>query len=104
MFSLTVGIRQSRNAISELHLTNAVKGVYPVGVVGVSPEVDTSRNIGVPIGFAQSRSDGIGTVGTGKAAGAEAAAVERVGRGCGTTGEMLTLLADGRERFPSPRP
>ena len=45
--------------------------------------VDGSRNRGVPIGSARSRSDGIGTVGTGEAAGAGIAAVDWFGRARG---------------------
>ena len=70
----------------------------------MSPGVDGGRNIRVPIGSARSRSDEIGTVGTGEAAGAGVAAVDGVGRGRGTRGEVLTLRADGREAPPGPSP
>ena len=54
-----------------------------------------SRNIGIPIGSARSRSDGIDTVGTGEAAGAGVAAMDGVGHGRGTRGGVFTLRADG---------
>ena len=70
----------------------------------MSPGVDRSRTIGVPIGSARSRSDGIGTVGTEEAAGAGVAAVDEIGRGRGTRGEVLTLRADGQGAPPVPNP
>ena len=70
----------------------------------MSPGVDGGRNIGVPIDSVRSRSDGIGTAGTGEAAGAGVAAVDRVGRGRGTRGGVLTVRADGRGAAPGPNP
>ena len=64
--------------------------------------VDGGRNIGIPMGSARSRSDGIGTVGIGEAAGAGVAAVDGVGRGRGIRGGVLTLRADGRGAPPGP--
>ena len=75
-----------------------------VATVGVSPGMDGGRNIGVPIGSARSRSDGIGTVDTGEAAGTGVAAVDRVGLGRGTRDGVLTLRVDGRGASPDPNP
>ena len=58
--------------------------------------------MGVPICFARSRSDGISTAGTGKAAGAGVAAVDGVGRSSGTG--VLALRADDRGAPPGPNP
>ena len=70
----------------------------------MSPGVDGSRNRGVPIGSARSRSGGIDTVGTGEAAGAEVAAVDGVGRGRGTCGRALARRVDGRGAPLGPKP
>ena len=68
------------------------------------PGVDGGRNIGVPIGSARLRSDGISTAGAEGAAGAGVAAVDGVGRGRGTRGGELTIQADGRGAPPGPNP
>ena len=70
----------------------------------MSPGGGVSRNTGVPTGSARSRSDGIGTVETGEAAGAGVAAVGGAIRGRRTRGGVLSRLADGREAPPGPRP
>ena len=62
------------------------------------------RKRGVPTASAQSRSDGIGTVGTDEAVGARVAAVGGPGRGRGTRGGVLARLADGRGAPPGPKP
>ena len=59
----------------------------------MSPGRGGSRQRGVPTGSAPSLSDGMGTVGTGKAAGAGVAAVDATGRGHGTRGGVLARLA-----------
>ena len=56
----------------------------------------------MPTGSAPTRSDGIGTVGTGEAAGAGVAAVGGPGRGRGARGGVLARLADGRGAPPGP--
>ena len=70
----------------------------------MSPGVDRGRNIGVPRGFARSRSDGISTPGAGEAAGAGVATVDGVGYGLGTRGGVLTLQEDGRGAPLGPNP
>ena len=62
----------------------------------MSPGGSRSRKRGVPTGSARSRLDGIGTVGTGEAAGAGVAAVGGAGRGRETHGGVLARLVDGR--------
>ena len=74
-----------------------------VGAVGVSPAVDGGRDIGVPIGSARLRLDGIGTVRTGEAAGAGVATVDGVGRGHGIRGGVLTFRADMGGVPPGPK-
>ena len=70
----------------------------------MSPGVSGSRGIGVPIGSARSRTDGISIVGTGEAVGAGVAAVDGVGRGRKTCGGVLTQRVDGRGTPPNPKP
>ena len=68
----------------------------------MSPGGGVSRNRGVPTGSARSRSDGIGTVGTGEAAGAGVVEVDGAGRGCGTPGGVVARQADSRGPPPGP--
>ena len=70
----------------------------------MSPGGGRSRKRGVSTGSAQSRSDGIGTVGTDEAAGAGVTAVGGAGRGRGAPGGVLAHLADGRGAPPGPTP
>ena len=70
----------------------------------MSPGVDGSRSIGVPSGSARSRSDEIGTVGTGGAAATRVSAVDGVGCRGGTQDGVLTRRAEGRGAQPGPKP
>ena len=63
----------------------------------MSPRVDGGRNIGLLTCSAQSRWGGINTAGTVATTGAGVAAVDEIGRGRGTRGQVLTLREDNRE-------
>ena len=54
------------------------------------------------MGSARSRWDGIGTVGTGEAAGTMGAVVDGVGRSRGTHGGVLIVRDEGREGYAVP--
>ena len=102
LISLLIGMRITRNGISEPQISSAAEGVQPSRcTLCVSPEKDVSRKRGVSIGSAYSRSDGISTAGTGGAVGAWVAAIDRVDRGRRTGGGVLAFRANGRGAPPS---
>ena len=70
----------------------------------MSPGGGVSRKAEDPTGSARSRSDGIGTVGTGEGLGAGVAAEGGAGGGRETRGGFVARLTDIRGAVPGPRP
>ena len=105
LFSLPIGMRITRDGISELQTPAASpRASNFVGAVGVSPGRGVSRKRGVPTGSARSPSDGIGTVGTGEEAGTGVAAVGGAGLGRGTRGGVLARRENSRGALPGSKP
>ena len=104
LFSLSIGMRITRDGIRETQFDTSSWASDIVDVVGVLPGEGVSRRREVTIGSAWSWSDGSGTVRVCGSARVGVAAAGEAGRGRRARGGVLTRLEDGGGGPPGPKP